>query len=78
MFTILWSTLPGIREYPGNFQNETEQEVAYPLEKQEFTPKNKTKKKVLLLGVPSKVRGKVFLKWTRSIDLSSKLSLTYI
>ena len=45
VFTILWSTLPGIREYPGNFQNETEQEVAYPLEKQEFTPKNKTKKK---------------------------------
>ena len=27
---------------------------------------------------PRKVRRKAFLKWTRSIDLSSKLSVTYI
>ena len=50
------------REYPGKFQNET---VI-------------SKYALLSNECPSKLRGKDFLKWTRSIDLSSKLSLTYI
>ena len=47
------------REYRGNFQNKT------VIIKQLF----------FLNDCLSKVRGKAFLTWTRSIDLSSKLSL---
>ena len=43
-----------------------------------FQKQNSNQQALLSNECPSKVRGKAFLKWTRSIDLFSKLSLTYI
>ena len=59
--SLVYFACVGLREYPGNFQNET------VISKLFFKRSAQMKWE----------RGKTFLKWTRSINLSSKLSLTY-